>query len=222
MSKPYESLLRKARGLIALADPANNAPEGERQSAQKTLDELVARYGLDLSALDESKREWHTLLVKTRFRDQTPRPDKQLALFARVCLAYVLEHFERPFRIFITEEEIPTRGLTIKMRRLHAVEAMVTNEEFHDWRDCFEHYAPDLYELLRKRRAAVREAKSALDHTWSAFCDTNDIIPPLPVATRPKDPSLNQRLAAMLAAKGIQASATWSKSGKLTDKPLLP
>lgn len=221
MSKPYESLLRKARGLIAMADPANNATESERLAAQTALDQLVARYHLDLSALDESKREWRTLHVKTRFRDQTPRPDKQLALFARVCLAYVLEDFQRPFRIFITEEEVPTRGFTIKMRRLHAVEAMVTKDEFDDWRDCFNHYAPDLYELLRERRAAVREAKSALNHTWSAFCDTNDIIPPLPEDTRRKRPSFNQQLAAMLAAKGIQASASWSKSGKLTDKPLL-
>lgn len=216
-SKPYESILLKARKLAAMADPANGAAPAEIEAAEKALAELVARYHIKPDDLDESKREMRLLICKSRFRDQPPKLDKNLAYFARVCFAYIVGDINRKTRIFQTEIELPTRGLAVKMRQVHAVEAFCTECEYSEWKECFEHYAPDFIEMNDELRREKAQAAFNFKHSWSNFCGENDIMPPLPDAP---EPTLADKLKAMSLPKAPKVSP-WQKGGKLAGSNLL-
>lgn len=216
MKKPFESILARARKLAAMADPANGASPQEQETARVALEELRERYDLKPEDIDEASRERRGFVAKSRYRDQKPRLDKNLAMMARVCFAYVVGDITRKVRIVKTEEEVPTRGFSIKTRAVYFVEADCTLREYDEWRDCFDHYAPDFIEMNDERREALKQAKYEYENAWAHFCGENDIVPPLPESP---PPSMAQMLRE-LGAKRAPKVAPWGRA-KLTESNLL-
>ncbi len=215
--KPFESVLATARKLAAMAHDERANP-GERTNAADMLAKHCERYNITPERLAPEVRKWRCVLVKSRYRDDPVRRDKKLAHFCRVCLWFVVGE-RRPSRMRKTEIELDTRGLKVKMGRLYSLEAEVTDLEYSEWQECFDHFAPYVVTALQELRAAAREARHALDLAIPAFCIKNDIKPETgsPDAEPARQPSLRE-LSALLAAKKAPA---FRKSGKLTDKPLI-
>lgn len=217
MSKPYESILATARKLAAIAEPSNNAAPAEIEAASKALAALIERYDLKPEDLDESRRVWQALICKSRFKDQPPRIDKNLAMLARVIFAYIVGDMGRRVRIYKTEIELPMRGLAVKMKSVLACEAECTDLEYNEWRDCFEHYAPAFIEANDELRREASLAASAYKFAWSNFAVDNDITPPMPESP---PPTLKESLR-NFGMKKPPIIAPWQRGPKLANSNLL-
>ena len=215
---PYESALELARKLAAVADPANGATPAEQETAATKLAALCESNGITPEALSPAARMEHDLYVISRYwdRDQPPRRDKKLAEFAMWCLYHVAGEF-RPCRIIPTELEMPTRGLAVKMNQCFIIRAAVTDLEYREWSDFFEHYATYMIEHPAELRAAARMAAHASKVAVGTFCHVNKITLPPDAQAEPKRPGMKD----LSAIFGTRAAPAFQRGGKLASSNLL-
>lgn len=219
----FESHLAKARKLMAMADAASGASEGERLNAERMLREHCARYGIKPESLSLSERKEYSLLLvpDPRYReigpdDLKPSRDKGLITLAVHTWMYVTgERLDtRPMMIDKTEWWTPRRKKDDKSWLVNEAIVEATPLEFDDWSDCFYHYAPDFVEgqtRLKQNLAAVRRAASNYS---GAFVNEHGLFPPNPKVSG-KKPTLAERLAQRVAASFVSGDSWERKAGKL-------
>lgn len=216
---PYESALDLARKLAAVADPANGATPAEQETAAAKLAALCESHGITPEALSPAARQPKELDVISRYwrKDQPPRRDKKLAEFAMWCLYHVVGEY-RPCRIIPTEIEMPSKGLgRIPMAAHYAIRAEVTELEYREWSDFFEHYATYMIEHLAELRAAERMARHASKVAVGTFCHVNKITLPPDAQAKPKRPNMKD----LSAIFGTGKAPAFQKGGKLASSNLL-
>lgn len=210
-SKPFNGVLVRARKLAAIIAPDSGAAPAERDTAQKALDALVEEWNLKADDVAPEHRQSKSVIVRSRYREHKPRRDKDLALFCRVCLWYVVGELRDCIQRK-TEIELPSKGLRIPMAPVFEVEASVTDREFWEWKDCFDHYAPDFVDHIAELREHAKQAAFNLRNGWAVFCEDNGVIPPLPTPT--KKSSLEDKLRALLMP-GAKKVSPWQRGSKL-------
>ena len=212
--KPYDSIIARAHKLLALSVNIAAAP-GEAENAKKLFAEHCDRYNITMDDLNAEARAWRGFQVVCRDKETfPPRRDMQLFNLARVCMAYVCGDINRPYRRIKSEYEMETRGMIpVKFLQCYEIEAKVTEREYFDWKDCFSHYRDDFMEEVRERRADVRNAQTRLKFAWAAFCEVNDIVPPLPPVDGPASPKA--ALDGIIAKMGIKKKEPWQAGRKL-------
>lgn len=208
----YESTLAKARKLLALA---TRGVGGEAANARALLDAHLQRHGLTLEALADAKRTMRELKCVSRFKKDKPSRNLDLVRLAVQVLKHVTGDGKRRFRVIKGEIFIPQRGLKAdKSYRIYLVGAEVTELEWQDWFDCFDHYAPDFLalqtELIERRRTATLAAKMAL----SGFCHRYDIFPPSESEREEGEEISPEKAAALIAAMRAAGGSKWASDVK--------
>lgn len=211
--RPFESVLARARKFAAIIAADSGAAPAEVETAQKALDELTATYGLTDEDVAPEHRHPKSVIVRSRYREHKPRRDKDLALFCRVCLWYVVGELRDSIQRK-TEIELPSKGLSVKLAPVFEIEASVTDREFWEWKDCFDHYAPDFVDHIADLREAQKQAAFNLKNGWAVFCEDNGVVPPLPKSTR--QPSMDEALRA-LCMPGAKKVSSWQRGRKLPE-----
>lgn len=199
-----------------MAASDNGASDGERSNAQAALAAHCARYGITPESLGESSRRLRTIICKSPFKYQKPKKDLDLARLCVQIFRYVVGDSSREVRSSYTEIDLPCRGLKIKLVKVYQVSAPVTDLEYEDWKECFEHYAPDFIETMDELRAAASRAAAARKHGFPGFIHKHDLFPPDAKEGKRRKASAGL-IAALLAAKG----SSWEKRQKLQPGNLL-
>jgi hypothetical protein len=205
----FEPLIAKARALLAIIDPSNNASQGEVDNARTLLERLLERHEWLRRALVDSDRQTFQLeCVSPRRRDK-PGKHIELARLASQCIDFTTGDPKRSRKLRLVDYFTPVKGLRPdKCRRVYAVEVDMTKSEFDEWRACFNHYAPEFLETLEELKAEVKAARLALKMSLHGFVHKHNIFGPSDdVPAKPLSPEkLAALMAAIRAAKGAQFS----------------
>lgn len=208
----HESILVKARKLLILSQEGVG---GERANALRAFNQHLKRHGLTIDDIDDTVRTAQEMECVSRY-DEKPTRNIEMAKLAIITLRYVAGDPDRDFHIMKGEKFFPVRGLKPdRSCRIYLVRAEVTRLEWRDWRDCFEHYAPDFLELQeklnRQRLAAHRAAKAA----FSGFVNKHQIFPPTKESSEEGGKADPARLAAVLTAMRASGGSAWKNTLKI-------
>lgn len=199
----YEPLIAKARALLAIIDPSNNASQGEMDNARSLLERMLDKNEWLRKALADSDRQVFILdCISPRRRDK-PSKHIELARLASQCINFTTGDPKRPRKLRVVDYFTPVKGCRPdKCWRVYAVEVEMTKSEFDEWRACFNHYAPEFIETLEELKAEAKASRLALKMSLSGFVHKHGIFGP------PDDESVkslsSEKLAALMAA--IQAA----------------
>lgn len=213
MNNEYESARMKALKLAALAA---QGVDGERENAQRMLDAHLKKHGLTLQGLiGGERRERGFDAIVRGYQCYPPKLDRSLAKLAGQCLRFVCDSDD--VNVFLRKDEIEVpakRGLGWKMVKVWHVFANVTDDEFDDWRECFDHYARHLMDTMDELREAESAARRAAKMGFSMFIHEHELFPSDAVKSEAKM-SLKDRIAAILAMQNVKGERWQRPAGKL-------
>lgn len=215
----YEPALVKARKLAALADPASGASKGEIENAQRMLEAHCERHGITAEKLKASNRK--RLGIVCISIHHKPTKDLDLSSIAAQILRFVVgENVNKIRDLYVEMVTILASPKSKKRVKVYRITAMVTELEHEEWRECFDHYAPEFVETRKKLRANQKLANRALKMARAAFVNQHSIFPP-DVEKSDQESSLEEMLALRMAMGCVQGEAWERKSGKLTGDVLM-
>jgi hypothetical protein len=221
----FESILAKARKLAALAAADSGAEEGERATAQRMLEEHLARHDITLEALKQQQMKRRELDVCTLRRTDKPGLHAKLRSLAVNLFWYVVGDSKRAVYYRKGEVYRPTRGAGPDQTfRVWVVLADCIELEFEDWRACFHHFAPaylDSEEQLRRDIKALQKAlQKALKSLLGIFVNKHHILPP-DAKQCSKEPTMEEMLAAMIARQAVKGERWERPAGRLEQSDFL-
>ena len=211
--KDFESIIAKCRKLAALADPNNGGAPGEIAAAQEKLRALMLAHNLTPADFDPAHRESFSLLCVSRTPGAKPVKERKLVNLAIHCLAMVLDSWSvsLPFRLVDYYEE-QKGNKPPKLRRVYSVQATLTEAEFLEWRECFEHYVDAFLSTMAALRKQARAAAAAVKKGHAGFIIKHSIFPSSP---RPGDdvtkPLSEDEAASIYAAMEAAHGTTWER-----------
>lgn len=227
MSDSYEPALVKARKLAAMADPTNGGARGEVENARRALKALCDRHGITPEKLAQSSRRRRQLPVVVKSAMWKPKQDMELTRLAVGLLRFVLDESGKGVRDFEVWDGECLQPVPIKerngkgtkgVRKIYVVSAMLTDLEFENWRECFDHYALQFVAAAKELNAALARARRARKALANAFANKYHLFP----SDAEEGGSLStEQLQALLEAMGQVKGDKWQRTAKLEQQGFL-
>lgn len=170
----YESARMKALKLLALAC---RGVGGEADNARQLLEAHCARHGISIDTLTANDRSTRALNIVVKSPKWKPKRDMQLAQLAVQCLRYIKGTDDIQLGGVLNFPWPSTRKRK-KPLVVFCIEAELTLAEWEDWRSCFDHYAPALWEMQTQLQKQRRQIQAAIKRSLSVFINTHHLFPP--------------------------------------------